>query len=464
MKAQEGIPVAFGRAVRGAVLAAASAMAWIAAAAADDAESQLFVISSFPETLYERVTQAFERENPGVRVYVLNKKTPAAISYVQERIAQRPDIFWASSPDALEVLKESGDLQIFRPAVPGVPESLGNYPINDPDGFYTGFAVSGYGMMWNTRYLERRDLAPPKTWADLVAPAYHQHIGVTAPSRSGTTHVIVESLLQDLGWDAGWAFLMELAGNLATVTARSFSVVEGVNSGRFGIGLVIDFLGLSSKATGLPVDFAYLPKMPVLPANVAILKEARNPRLAEAFVRFLLSESGQRILFEPEMRRLPVVPSAYDEAPAGYPNPFADPLFAQAINFDSQVSRSRYHLVNALFDSVITFRVRRLNAVWSAIHRAEASLAGADDADARVAVARARELATRVPVSAAQSADPEFASLFVRKQTGRSVPERQTALEGEWGAAVSRDLTEALRIAEAQAAFLESRIPIAVRP
>lgn len=456
--------IALGRALRGAALVAAAMTAYAAMAPAAEPESQLVVVSSFPETLYQRVTQAFEQENPGVRVYVLNKKTPAAISYVQERIAQRPDIFWASSPDALEVLKESGDLRAFRPNVPGVPETLGNYPINDPDGFYTGFAVSGYGMMWNTRYLERRNLAPPKTWADLVSAPYHQHIGITAPSRSGTTHVIVESLLQDLGWDAGWAYLMEMAGNLATVTARSFSVVEGVNSGRFGIGLVIDFLGLSSKATGLPVDFAYLPKMPALPANVAILKDAQNPRLAETFVRFLLSKSGQRILFEPEMRRLPVVPTAYAEAPPGYPNPFTDSLFAQAINFDSQLSRSRYHLVNALFDSLITFRVRRLNSVWSAIHRAEDFLRQDDNADARAAIASARRLATHIPVSAAQSADPEFTSAFVRKQPGRSVPERQTALEGEWDAMVSRDLLEALRIAEAQAAFFESRAMAGGRP
>ena len=459
MRLQGSGRVTFGRWSRAVVLATAALTAFVAAAPAAEPGDQLFVVSSFPEALYQRVTQAFERENPGVRVYVLNKKTPAAISYVQERVAQRPDVFWASSPDALEVLKESGDLSPFRPNVPGVPETVGNYPINDPDGFYTGFAVSGYGMMWNTRYLERRGLAPPKSWADLVAPAYHQHIGITAPSRSGTTHVIVEGVLQDLGWNAGWAYLMELAGNLATVTARSFSVVEGVNSGRFGIGLVIDFLGLSSKATGLPVDFAYLPKMPVLPANVAILKAARHPLLAESFIRFLLSETGQRILFEPEMRRLPVVPSAYADAPAGYPNPFTDSLFTQAIVFDSKLSRSRYHLVNALFDSLITFRVRRLNAIWSAIHRAEEGLRRSDNPEVRAAIERARELATRVPVSAAQSADPAFASVFVRKQTGRSVPERQAALEAEWDTAVSRDLHEALEIAETQAAFLEGRAP-----
>ena len=446
--------VTFGRLLRAVVFVSAAMVVAAAAApvSATETEDQLLIVSSFPEPVYQRVTQAFERENPGVRVYVLNKKTPAAISYVQERVAQRPDIFWASSPDALEVLKDSGDLEAFRPKGPGVPATVGNYPINDPDGFYTGFALSGYGMMWNTRYLERRGLVPPKDWADLLAPAYHQHIGITAPSRSGTTHIIVESILQDLGWQAGWAYLMELAGNLATVTARSFSVVEGVNSGRFGIGLVIDFLGLSSEATGLPVDFAYLPKMPVLPANVAILKAARHPRSAEAFVRFLLSETGQRLLFEPALRRLPVVPSAYADAPPGYPNPFTDSQFAQAIVFDSKLSRTRYHLVNALFDSLITFRVRRLNAIWSAIHRAEEGLQRADNPNVRAAIERARELATRVPVSAAQSIDPAFVSVFVRKQTGRSVPERQAALETEWDAAVAKALQEAQEIAEAQAA------------
>jgi len=33
-----------------------------------------------------------------------------------------------------------------------IPASVGEFPINDPDGTFFGFAVSGYGLMWNTRY------------------------------------------------------------------------------------------------------------------------------------------------------------------------------------------------------------------------------------------------------------------------------------------------------------------------
>jgi len=421
-----------------------------------DSEKRLFIITSFPETLFKRFTVAFEEAHPGVRVKVLNKKTSAAISYVQDQIANRPDVFWASAPDAFEVLKESGDLEKFVFDAPGVADVIGNYPINDPEGFYTGFAISGYGMMWNTRYMARHSLRPPHEWGDLTAPAYHRHLGITAPSRSGTTHLMVEGILQNHGWKEGWALLMEIGGNLATVTARSFSVVDGVNSGRFGIGLVIDFLGLSSKASGLPVDFAYSATTPFVPANVAVLKNAQNRELAETFIKFLLSGKGQRILFEPEIHRLPVVRGAYEKAPLGYPNPFGASALVGDVSFDSRRSRLRYHLVNAMFDTLITFRVRKLNRVWAAIHRAEALLRNSSNADAATSIAKARRLASEVPISAPLSMDPEFTSIFIRKQRGRSVPDQQLNLEKTWDETVTRNLLEALRIAEAQAKALET--------
>ena len=41
-----------------------------------------------------------------------------------------------------------------------------------------------------------------------------------------------------------------IAGNFSTVTERSFGVPDGVNTGNFGLGVVIDFFGFSSKASG----------------------------------------------------------------------------------------------------------------------------------------------------------------------------------------------------------------------
>ena len=80
---------------------------------------------------------------------------------------------------------------------------------------------------------------------------------ISSPSRSGTTHLTVETILQGEGWNKGWEQLLAICANSAAITERSFGVPDGVNNGQFGIGLVIDFFGLAGKYSGFPVEFAY---------------------------------------------------------------------------------------------------------------------------------------------------------------------------------------------------------------
>ena len=219
-------------------------------------ESQLIIVTSFPKDLTKQFKKAFEKKNPGVKVEMLKKKTTAGIKYIQETASNNnSDMFWASAPDAFEVLKEDGLLQKYTSGAKGIPKLVGSYPINDPDGYYTGFAAAGYGIMWNTRYIKAKNIPAPAQWTDLMKPVYYGHVGMSAPSRSGTTHLTVETLLQGDGWEKGWGKWKSIAGNFNTVTERSFGVPDGVNSGGFGVGIVIDFFGLSSKGSGFPVDF-----------------------------------------------------------------------------------------------------------------------------------------------------------------------------------------------------------------
>ena len=118
------------------------------------------VITSFPKELTTAYKAAFEKANPDDKVEILNKSTAAGIAFVRETAAgQRPEIFWASAPDAFEVLKRD-KLLVSAPEVDNkaIPAKIGNYPINDPQGFYRGQALAGYGIMWNTRYLKANKL------------------------------------------------------------------------------------------------------------------------------------------------------------------------------------------------------------------------------------------------------------------------------------------------------------------
>jgi len=205
------------------------------------------VITSFPKDLTQTYKTAFEKAHPNITLEILNKNTVSGIAFVRETPAgQRPEVFWASAPDAFEVLGRD-NLLAKAPDVanPSVPNAIGSYPINDPSGLYMGQALAGYGIMYNTRYIQAYKLPAPKEWHDLLAPEWFGHVGTTAPSRSGTMHLTVETILQGEGWDRGWNTLLRMSGNASNVTERSFGVPDGVNNGQFGAGPVIDFFGLS---------------------------------------------------------------------------------------------------------------------------------------------------------------------------------------------------------------------------
>jgi phosphoglycerate transport regulatory protein PgtC len=409
-------------------------------------EDRLVIVTSFAKELTTPFAQAFENRHPGTRVEVQNRNSAAAIAFIRETRSSPPDIFWASAPDAFEVLKKNLLLQKYAPKAQGLADKVGAYPVNDPEGFYAGFAASGYGMMYNTRYLRANSLPAPKEWDDLKKPIYFGHVGISAPSRSGTTHLTVETILQGEGWDKGWATLLQIGGNLVQVSDRSFGVPDAVNSGQYGVGIVIDFFGLSAKASGFPVEFVYPTVTTIVPANVGIIANAKNRKAAEAFVEFLLSDEGQQILLDPKIQRLPVRLATYDKAPAGYPNPFKDAKFGAAVNFEVDVSEARYELVNSLYDRLITFRLKELNAAWKAIHDAEARRGA--NAEAVRLIAEARKLASSVPISEQEAGDKAIAGSFQEVKPGQKVAGRQAEFEEKWDTFAVKTYAEAKALAE----------------
>ena len=440
------------------ILLAALALAVAAAPfSAGAVENKLVVVTSYPPDTTNTVKAAFEKKHPGVKVEMLRKKTTAGIKYLQETAGNnRSDMFWASAPDAFEVLKGDGLLQKYEVKVKGIPQKVGAFPINDPEGYYKGFAASGYGIMWNTRYLKAKKLPVPKTWADLAKPVYHGHVGMSAPSRSGTTHLTVETLLQGKGWEEGWAIWKAIAGNFKTVTERSFGVPDGVNSGQFGIGIVIDFFGLSSEASGFPVKFLYPPVTTLVPANIAIVANAPHPKAAGAFIEFLLSSEGQEVLLDPKIRRLPVNPATYAKAPAGFPNPFKDKSIGAAVKFDLELSKNRYNVINSLFDVMVTYRLDDLRAATKAIQNAEATMGGKSNAEARKLIDEAKALVAAVPIEAAQAGKADFNSIFKkkRKKATTKVTGRQAEIEQAWDAKVKANYAKARSLAEKAASML----------
>src|ERR1044072_2234765 len=63
------------------------------------------VVTSFAKDVTDPFKQAFEKANPGVTLDVQNRNTNAGVKFVEETKANNQvDVFWASAPDAFEVL------------------------------------------------------------------------------------------------------------------------------------------------------------------------------------------------------------------------------------------------------------------------------------------------------------------------------------------------------------------------
>lgn len=411
------------------------------------------VVTSFPKELTEAYKKAFEAKNPGTKLEILNKNTTAGIAFVRETAAgSRPDVFWASAPDAFEVLAKDGLLTKYDGANKAVPAKVGSYPINDPNGFYYGQALAGYGLMWNTRYMKANKLPEPKEWADLVKPVYFGHLATSSPSRSGTTHLTVETILQGEGWSRGWSQVLQIAGNSAAITERSFGVPDGVSNGQYGIGLVIDFFGLAAKNSGFPVEFIYPSVTAIVPANIGLVNGAKNTEGGKKFIAYALGEEGQHLLFDPKISRLPVLPNIYAKAPKGYPNPFGGTIKAK-VNFDSALSEERYYLVVSLFDQTITFRHKELQAASKAIHEATAKLAAKPNAQGSKLLAEAREAAFSPVVDEARSKDKGFLQVFRQTKKSAETTKQLTTLEERWSTEAKANYARAADLARQAAAL-----------
>ena len=172
--------------------------------------------------------------------------------------------------------------------------------------------------------------------------------------------MIVERLIQARAWDDGWRYFLQLSENISTLTSRSFGVVDGLQTGRFDIGIMVDYLAADTAE----LSFAYGRPVMLMPAQVGILQGARKPELACDFVRFLTSIPGQRLLASPQIGRIPVLEEVQQGSDVQIASQVRDALRLSWIGYDARLARDRYWAVNTLFDVFITDRLPERRALW----------------------------------------------------------------------------------------------------
>lgn len=401
--------------------------------------SRLIVMTSYPQEVISRYLDAFAKVAPNTRVDVVWHSGDDARDYLLGPGRDKVDVYWSPSVRTFHELAEKDaflKLSVDRTSLPG---KIGKQTISDPNGYYEAVEIAGYGFVYNPDYLQKRGLAIPHDWTDLAKPAYAGHVTMPVPSHIGFAPTITEIILQSYGWQAGWSLLSQIAANAQLQAGRGDETMGEVTRGEKGIALTIDFFASQAIAQGAPLGFYYPTANAFEPANIAIPKGAPNLSGAKEYVKFVLSDAGQRLLLYPDMRRLAVRPSVYKDAPEDYFNPWTAE-FTKELSFDNTVFIQRRDLDNALFDVLIYEPRARLDPLWATIHRLDQT-PGTSPAT-RQKLAQARMLLGTAPLSE-QDAAALCAAFMGRRRGNDKRPLEDHPQEARWRQTVAQNIDKA---------------------
>jgi phosphoglycerate transport regulatory protein PgtC len=419
------------------------ALGLISGIAAADAAERLVVLTAYPEDVVSRYQAAFKKVRPDIDLEIIWRMPRDALPYLRQSGQGGVDVYWSAAYANYLALKAEHAWRRLDVDVVAVPGRVGQALIADPEGYFAATEMAGYGFGLNPDYLRRHSLPNPKTWEDLARPEFEGHLLFPIPSKVGFAPMLADVVLEAYGWEKGWALLSEIAANSELFAPGGPFMTDLLSSGKKGVAVSMDFFFASAIANGVPLAFSYPDRIGYSPAHVAITTSTEKPEAAKAFVEFLLSEDGQKLLFHPDIRKLPVRPAMYRSAPVGYFRPFEQP--GNGFAYDAARNLSRLPLVSTLFDAAIASRHERLKSLWALIRRAETEAKRLGKADIREKTARARALAGGVPVS--ELGADVLKSQFTRRSGQGDDQHRVDAAKSAWRESIERNAAEAERLA-----------------
>lgn len=287
-----------------AAIASAAVMVGPAAAA----EGKLVLYTSQPNTDAQQTVDAFRQAHPKVEVSFVRDGTPRIMAKLRaefEAGAPQPDLLLIADSVTMEGLKAEGRLLAHEQAdLKAYPEGL-----HDPQKMWFATKLITTGIVYNTR-------APlkPVSWADLTKPEAKNQLVMPSPLNSGAALIHTITLAGNL--PAGWGYYEALQSNGAVAAGGNGDILRQVATGEKLYGMIVDFLPIREQAKGAPVAFVFPSEgVSAVSEPVAILKTARNPEAAKAFIDFLLSREGQALA----LKQGYVAAHPEIALPAGYP-------------------------------------------------------------------------------------------------------------------------------------------------
>jgi len=272
------------------------------------AGSTLTLYTSQPNDDAQMTVTAFEKKHPDIKVNWIRDGTTKLLTRMQAEIAgggAAPDVLLIADSVSMESLKQQNLLAAYHS-----PEaSHYDAALYDPAGYYYGTKLITTGIAYHSK-------APikPTSWQDLTRPELKNMTAMPSPLYSGAALIHLATLVNDP--QLGWHYYQQLKDNGVMLQSGNGGVLSAIASGAKAYGVIVDFMAIREKAKGAPVEFAFVKEgNSIVTEPVAMMKNAKNPAAAHAFIDFILSKEGQELVLQqgylPGRKDMPV--------PKGFP-------------------------------------------------------------------------------------------------------------------------------------------------
>ena len=256
----------------------------------EEGAGSLTIYSGRSETLVDPIIRQFA-DATGVDVKVKYASTSQLAATLLEEGDNSPaDLFFAQNPGGLEAVGE-----LLAPLPAEVLEQVPQWA-RSTQGKWVGISGRARTVVYNSDLLEEEDL--PDDLFGFTDPKWKGRIG-WAPTNSSFQFMV--SVMRTLwGEHRTRSWLEGIQANDPKVYPKNTPQVAAVAAGEIDVGLVNHYYllrFLAEEGESFPARNYHPrsggPGAMVLVAGAGVLKTADNPKTAEKFLNFMLSEVGQ---------------------------------------------------------------------------------------------------------------------------------------------------------------------------
>lgn len=170
----------------------------------------------------------------------------------------------------------------------------------DPEGLWFCVHEATMAFIVNTKALEKAGAPVPKSWRELLDPKYKGLVGYDDPTIHGTAWEVTFAANLAMGGDTknlrpGIDYLKKLHPNIVSYSRETS--YNAALRGEIAVWLHADGSGYKMKhVDGGPVEVV-IPEdgTGAVPLNVGLVKWAKHPKLAQAYLDWLVSPEAQGI-------------------------------------------------------------------------------------------------------------------------------------------------------------------------